>query len=147
MVDLSKKGKFFRNDAEDYFIYSRGSRDWNMMPNFVVGRRAYDNWLVDNSYHDSQMDLIDASNTITALHLTCADGPFAGHMKGADNNHNVQAKNPVTKRTVGPHEWNHGHTDQAHFFTKHYQGKVQILIRSNHSGTRKLPSLQRSGVV
>ena len=41
---------------------------------FVVGRRAYDNWLVDNAFHDEGMDLIDASNTILAVHLTAADG-------------------------------------------------------------------------
>ena len=66
----ARKGTVFQNDAEDYFIYSRGARDWNMMPHFVVGRRAFDNWLVDNAFHDDRIDLIDASNTILALHLT-----------------------------------------------------------------------------
>jgi hypothetical protein len=74
VVKLAKSGKLFQSDAQDYFLYSRGARDWNIMPDFVVGRRAYDNWLVDNAYHDAGMDLIDASNTVLAVHLTAADG-------------------------------------------------------------------------
>ena len=46
VVEKSKKGALFQNDAEDYFIYSRGARNWDTMPRFVVGRRAYDNWSV-----------------------------------------------------------------------------------------------------
>jgi hypothetical protein len=44
VVAKSGLGTLFQNDAEDYFIYSRGSRNWDKMPHFVVGRRAYDNW-------------------------------------------------------------------------------------------------------
>jgi hypothetical protein len=74
--------------------------------------------LVDNSYHDDKMDLIDATNTILALHLTASDGNKAGHKKGADNDHNINAINPVTKKRVHGGEWNHGRTDNGHFFTK-----------------------------
>jgi len=53
-VQMSKQGTIFQTDAQDYFIYSRGTRDWTKMPYFVVGRRAYDNWLVDNAFHDTE---------------------------------------------------------------------------------------------
>ncbi|EKX50428.1 hypothetical protein GUITHDRAFT_151150, partial [Guillardia theta CCMP2712] len=49
--EFSKKGHLFQNDAIDYFAYLRGTVDWNRMPKFAVGRRAYDNWLVDNMFH------------------------------------------------------------------------------------------------
>ena len=55
-------GKLFANDAEDYFIYSRGGEDWSHIPDFVVGRRAYDNWLVDHAYHDPLVDLVDGTS-------------------------------------------------------------------------------------
>lgn len=139
--DFAKKGTLFQNDAEDYFLYTRGSpRSWDLMPNFVVGRRAYDNWLVDNSYHDRGMDLIDATNTILAMHLTAADGNKAGHKKGLDNNHNINAFNPVTNKSVGPHEWNDGRTDNAHFFTKHHSGKIAFVVRGNMAVGRTLPA-------
>ena len=139
VIKLSKEGKEFQSDAEDYFLFSRGSRNWDMMPNFVVGRRAYDNWLVDNSHHDDAMDVIDASSTVLALHLTAADGNKAGHKKGADNDHNINAINPVTKKRVHGGEWNHGRTDNGHFFTRHHGGKVVLHIRSGQAGSRKLP--------
>jgi len=140
VVAKSGLGTLFQNDAEDYFIYSRGSRNWDKMPHFVVGRRAYDNWLVDNSYHDDKMDLIDATNTILALHLTAADGNKAGHKKGADNDHNIHAHNPMTSKSVGAHEWDHGKTDHAHFFTKHKGGSVKMVRRSVNAGSRRVPS-------
>lgn len=139
VVQLSKQGHVFQNDAEDYFLYSRGSRDWDLIPEFVVGRRAYDNWLVHNAFHDEAMDIVDASNTVLALHLTCADGNKAGHQKGADNDHNVHVLNPVTKKSVGAHEWEQGRTDNAHFFTKHHNGTVVVVIRSGVAGKRTLP--------
>lgn len=136
---LSRKGKLFYHFAQDYFVYSRGARDWNQMPHFVVGRRAYDNWLVTNAHVDDNMDLIDGTKTILALHLTSADGNSAGHVKLVDNDHNVHAFNPVTKNSVGPHEWNHGSTDDAHFFTVLKNGTVFVLKRAHKAGSRSTP--------
>lgn len=139
VVQLSKMGQVFQNDAEDYFLYSRGSRDWDLIPDFVVGRRAYDNWLVHNAHHDEAMDVIDASDTVLGLHLTAADGNKAGHKKGADNDHNKQVLNPVTKKSVHGGEWASGRTDNGHFFTKHHNGTVVVVIRSGQAGKRTLP--------
>jgi len=136
----AKGGKLFQNDAEDYFIYSRGARNWSVMPHFVVGRRAYDNWLVDNAYHDENLDLIDASKTVLALHLTTADGNNAGHSTtNADKEYNTKAFNPMTKKSVGPHEWDDGRTDHAHFFTKRKAGSIEIFKRKNTAGARQVP--------
>ena len=139
VVQLSKMGQVFQNDAEDYFLYSRGSRDWDLIPDFVVGRRAYDNWLVHNAHHDEAMYVIDASDTVLGLHLTAADGNKAGHKKGADNDHNKQVLNPVTKKSVHGGEWASGRTDNGHFFTKHHNGTVVVVIRSGQAGKRTLP--------
>ena len=54
VLKLSKHGKIFQADALDYFIYSRSTRNWTMIPKFVIGRKAYDNWLVDNAYHNEK---------------------------------------------------------------------------------------------
>ena len=53
-MNLSTHGKIFQADALDYFIYSRGTRNWNIIPKFVIGRKSYDNWLVDNAYHNEK---------------------------------------------------------------------------------------------
>ncbi len=58
--------------AQYYFIMSRNLVDWTTLPNFVVGRVAYDNALVYWAYHNAH--LIDATQTILALHQSTADG-------------------------------------------------------------------------
>lgn len=93
-------GKLFQADAEDYFFSSHGAHNLSQMPDFVVGRRAYDNWLVDHAFHSANIVLVDASRTILALHLTTADGNKAGHRKGVDNNWNVNVLNPATQKKV-----------------------------------------------
>ena len=65
-----KRGKIFPSYAQDYFMYSRSAtglgNDWHEVPDFVVGRLAYDNWLVDHAYHDARMDLVDGTETVLA---------------------------------------------------------------------------------
>ena len=57
----------FLDVAQDYFVMSRGLLgDWSTLPPYVIGRRAYDNALVDWAFHHA--NLVDTSKTITALH-------------------------------------------------------------------------------
>ena len=51
--------------------------DWSTLPPYVIGRRAYDNALVDWAFHNAV--LVDATETIKAVHQTLADGNSAGH--------------------------------------------------------------------
>jgi len=80
----------FQDDAQDYFITTRNFFDWNSIPDYVIGRRAYDNALVDWAYHHKT--LLDATETILALHQTVADGNSAGHFPRPDKEYNVQLK-------------------------------------------------------
>lgn len=111
------------------FFYSRRVQNLSSMPDFVVGRRAYDNWLVDHAFHNTNIVLIDASRTILALHLTTGDGNKAGHHKGADNNWNVNVLNPATQKKVHRGEWDHGTTNHCPFFTLKHGADVAIRRR------------------
>lgn len=79
----------FLDVAQDYFIMSRGLLwDWSTLPPYVIGRRAYDNALVDWAFHNA--NLVDATETITALHQTTQDGNYAGHAEDlVDKEYNV----------------------------------------------------------
>ena len=93
--------------AQDYFIMTRTLIDWDKIPNFVIGRRAYDNALVDWVYHNSI--LVDATETVLALHQTTADGNRAGHSNAnPDKEFNVEL--PAVS-------FDHGSTNHAHFKT------------------------------
>ncbi|KAK3599737.1 hypothetical protein CHS0354_037210, partial [Potamilus streckersoni] len=54
--------------AEDYFITST-SYPWKDIPDIVIGRRAYDNWLVLNA-RTMMHRVLDATETILAVHQT-----------------------------------------------------------------------------
>ncbi|KAL3860512.1 hypothetical protein ACJMK2_010631 [Sinanodonta woodiana] len=83
-----KRGELFRSDAEDYFITSP-SYPWNDMPEVVIGRVAYDNWLVLNA-RKQKHQVIDATDTLLAVHQTTKNGNFEGSGKpNRDYNHNL----------------------------------------------------------
>ncbi|XP_053406368.1 uncharacterized protein LOC123558734 [Mercenaria mercenaria] len=63
-----ERGKLFTGWAEDYFITTR-SFPWNDIAEVVIGRRAYDNWLV-YYFRKSQHTVIDSTKTLLAVHQT-----------------------------------------------------------------------------
>lgn len=96
--------------AQDYFIMTRSLINWNTMPSFVIGRRAYDNILVDWAYHHSL--LVDVTDTVLALHQTTADGNRAGHSDA-----NPDKEFNVLLQGVLPRSYDHGSTDNAQYRT------------------------------
>ena len=44
----------------------------------MLGHRGYDNWLVQHALK-SNISVLDATETIHALHQTGSDGNYAGH--------------------------------------------------------------------
>lgn len=87
----SARGKLFTGWAEDYFI-TPTSYPWHEMPEVVIGRRAYDNWLVYNG-RKAEYNVIDATKTLLAVHQTDEAGNFEGHHhKDGDYNHNLLSK-------------------------------------------------------
>ena len=62
-----KKSSFADHNAEDYFIVTKDSFEWLLYPEVLVGRRAYDNMIVDFSVHN-ELVMIDATSTIRAIH-------------------------------------------------------------------------------
>lgn len=72
-----KRGKLFTGYAEDFFITSR-TYPWPEMAEVVIGRRAYDNFLV---YYArlKKYNVIDVTKTVLAVHQTTKAGNFEGH--------------------------------------------------------------------
>jgi len=78
VTELAKKGKLFMFSAEDYFIMTSEGYPWHRVSReVVVGRVGYDNFLVVNALRH-RVSVVDATNTLTALHQTSRDGNLAG---------------------------------------------------------------------
>ena len=125
------RGAMFQADAEDYFFITRGTWRWEAIPDFVPGRAAYDNWLVDHSYRD-QVERVDVTRCVFAIHQSGSDGHKAGlNQKRAEPNWNMQA---MTHYIGG---FSHGRTDNCNMVLQCPAGQG--------IGLRRLPGRQRPG--
>lgn len=85
------RGQLFTGWAEDFFITPR-SFPWTDIAEVVIGRRAYDNWLVYYS-RKAKYAVIDCTKTLLAVHQTTKSGNFEGHgHANRDYNHNLLVK-------------------------------------------------------
>ncbi|XP_069113653.1 uncharacterized protein [Argopecten irradians] len=118
------RGKIFTVWAEDYFITS-ANYPWKDIPEVVIGRRAYDNWLVSNARKQKHVT-IDATDTLVALHQTTKAGNQEGFK--ADNpeyNHNL------LRRMYRHLHYAAGLTSCADYYTRYRDNKrIQILKRT-----------------
>jgi len=80
VTELAKRrGKLFMFSAEDYFIMTAEGYPWHRVPrDVVVGKIGYDNFLVLNALRHN-VSVVDATNTLLAMHQTDRDGNMAGH--------------------------------------------------------------------
>ncbi len=76
-VASSSAAELFTKHAQDYFITTSTAFQWKDIPDFVIGRIAYDNWLVSYSIQKN-FYVIDTTNTVLCLHQSGIDGNYAG---------------------------------------------------------------------
>ncbi|KAH9251401.1 hypothetical protein BASA81_010827 [Batrachochytrium salamandrivorans] len=89
---LHAKGEVFHPSAIDYFTFSNGIWDWNLIPDFVVGRVAYDNWLLNHAHTSfPAVSIVDVSKTNRVLHQTGKTGNMEGHARlSKDPSYNIK---------------------------------------------------------
>ncbi|XP_060083811.1 uncharacterized protein LOC132563068 [Ylistrum balloti] len=115
-----RRGKLFAVHAEDYFITS-ASYPWVNIPEVIIGRTAYDNWLVLNARQQNHVT-IDATNTLVALHQSTQ----AGDYEGKKANHSAYNSNLL--RQMYKHiRYVAGFTSCAGYYTL-YHGNHQIQL-------------------
>ncbi|XP_048752638.1 uncharacterized protein LOC125664123 [Ostrea edulis] len=84
------RGSLFTAWGEDYFITMKNF-PWKDIPEVIVGRRAYDNWLVLDAR--KRGNVIDATETLLAVHQTTIQGNYEGlKHQDKDYNHNLLVK-------------------------------------------------------
>ncbi|KAL4237825.1 hypothetical protein ACF0H5_002537 [Mactra antiquata] len=76
-----QRGELFGANAEDFFI-TNSAFPWSSIVDVVVGRLAYDNWLVGHVICKMKIDVIDLTNTVLAVHQTTKKG---GNFEGFKN--------------------------------------------------------------
>ncbi len=92
--------ELFTKHGEDYFITTSTGFPWKDIPDFVIGRVGYDNWLVSYAIQN-YFYVIDATNTVLCLHQTGMDGNYAGFSHKYLNNINKELANSDFPYTLG----------------------------------------------
>lgn len=67
------RGGLFGSNAEDYFITNKAF-PWEKVADVVIGRLAYDNWLVGYARCTINATMIELSETVLAVHQTTKSG-------------------------------------------------------------------------
>jgi len=79
-------GKLHSSYGIDYFAIASNNYPWHKVPDLVIGRPAYDNFLVATATRYN-VSVVDATDTVIALHQTDADGLNSGHRR-SDSDYN-----------------------------------------------------------
>ena len=111
VLRLAKSGKLFQTNAQDFFFITKGTFEWSKVPDFVIGRHAYDNWLVDHSVHHADIDVIDVTRTVHAVHQTGKDGDFAWM-------HKKRPPDFYWNEHRGNKQFDHGLTSESNWLTR-----------------------------
>ena len=110
----SKNSSLSRTDTEDYFFVTKDF-PWHEIKDVVIGRPAYDNYLVARSIQ-LNITTIDASDTITAMHQT---GKYKDRATKKDGN--------INKKIIGKFNYYAGLTSEMWLKTKYdYKGEVFV---------------------
>lgn len=134
------RGNLHPGDAQDYFVVSRNAIDWTTIPDFVIGRIGYDNWLVDYVYHKQGVHLVDATKTIHVIHQSDEEGSQSqggGLVKQNDEdfwwNHAIASPEIFENK-----QWaDHGLIDEAVWFST-YSGDGSVVIRQRAPKNRHI---------
>ena len=117
---LRVKGKLFWANAEDYFLFTPDFPRY-LFKNLVIGRPAYDNYLVVMSLK-LNVNVVDATKTLTALHQQSSkESEVSGHYN-KDSQHNY--------KVIGKFNYAKGHTYDAQYETVFDFNLMQIEIKA-----------------
>jgi len=141
IAQLSKNGRPYMFSAEDYFITSVQGYPWHKVPrDVIVGKVGYDNFLVLNALRHN-VSVVDATNTLLAMHQTGGDGNLAGH-HGSHGSYNM--------RLLGRFNFRGGLTSSSQYVTKLINDTdndvlgVEIETRPKRNQTRFAPPRTRN---
>lgn len=126
IAKAGKRGKLFTTFAEDYFI-TTPNYPWKDCAEVVIGRRAYDNWLVLYARKRKHIT-IDGTKTILAVHQSTKAGNYEGHHQ-PNGNYNDQL---LSKKWRGIN-YGAGLTSCTSYYTQlNSIGEPELVTRKVH---------------
>ena len=131
------RARLYRNDAIDFFITNKDGFPWSCFPDMVIGRVAYDQYLIVQArFHN--LTTIDITQTNPVLHLK---GPHNKMTHDSDNNKDAQYNNEIVRK-YHPFDvpWHEGVITKTEFYTSlrksnpnHTGDSIAVLRRPKYS--------------
>jgi hypothetical protein len=118
------QGHLLHDNAQDYFIVYNHSFPWHIIPDVVIGRVAYDNFVVAKAIA-TDVSVIDVTKTVIALHQSDTDGDRAGHRTNI-------TKKDYNKAVIGKFDYTKGRLKYTPYFTDF----IRVASAQNSSKTK-----------
>lgn len=129
---MAKDGKVMKAYAIDFFLTDR-SFPWDKLPELVIGRHQYDNYMVDFAIRQKAL-LIDVTQTVKAVHQTTKDGNNSGNHR-----HDKNCNRIMIKKLNETFYSSYGFVTCAKTFTKkNKSGNITLATRKPWRYCRKL---------
>ena len=93
--------------AQDYFFVYKNNFPWDVVPNIVVGRVAYDNFIVAKAYQ-TNVSVIDMTPSVVAVHQSTSKD---------DGERNTRKHGHINNAIIGPFNYYAGNTNSAPYLT------------------------------
>lgn len=139
--------RLFVSHAIDYFIFRQSSVSWHHLPDLVIGRPAYDNYLIHFALNAANVTVIDATTTIRALHL---QGPNWTLTHRKDNDTDYRYNFRVIAKAHHLHRFKditqYGSIKSAQMRSVGRKGGVINFIYKAHSNHNELNQRMPTGV-
>jgi len=120
------KGKLFLVKGIDYFFIARNAFPWNRIPDLVIARFGYDNFVVATALANN-VSVVDATDTLLAVHQTDMEGNFAGR----NNTRHTHINTDIIFNLIEnePRSYLHrGYTNSAQYKTIHVGSKLNDTV-------------------
>ncbi|KAJ8317245.1 hypothetical protein KUTeg_005149 [Tegillarca granosa] len=115
LTQAEKRGELHIPFAEDYFITDR-KFPWERIPELVIGRQYYDNWMSYNA-RMKRYWAVDATSTILAVHQTVDRGSFEHRILKDQKNRFYNFNLLMNKTTAKEPNFESGLTTCLEYFT------------------------------
>ena len=117
----SERGELYIPLSEDYFFFTRDhSLNWSSLADVVIGRVAYDNYLVAMAISQN-VNTIDATDTLLSIHISKTNVSDTGRQND-DYDFNYIA--------IGPFNWYNGLVTSTKYLTyRDFRNRTVLLTR------------------
>ncbi|KAJ4454797.1 hypothetical protein PAPYR_10404 [Paratrimastix pyriformis] len=131
-IELTKRlreGWLYTPEAIDWFMWTPGTFNWTIIPPFMLGRVRWDNWLLHNALSRRDVMTVDATRTVSVIHMN--HGLHNESASASQSDYNIWLYNRYPPEYVPAVDLSRWFTDWKE--TSRDSNKVSFFKRRRHA--------------